>query len=155
MLPIIHSKEIESFFSIAKKSSRKRTHKILHKKGAYSNEVFNFMLKDTYMQPHLHPENIMEESIHIIKGKLVIIFFDNIGKIKSKFSLEKGKLESMKIPCRTWHTYVMLTNKTCTYEQMFGVYNPLTWKIMADWAPKENSEKSEIYLQDLRNKIIE
>ena len=107
------------------------------------------------MQPHLHPENKMEEKIHIMIGKLAVIFFDDQGKIKNKFILEKGKLEFLKVPSRTWHTYIMLTKKTCSYEQMYGVYDPWTWKKMADWAPKENTNESLLYLNKLRKIVID
>ena len=54
-LPKLSYNEIENYFLKAKQSERKRFPKILHEKGDYNNRVINFVLEDSYMQPHLHP----------------------------------------------------------------------------------------------------
>ena len=56
IIPDLSDLEIKAFFELATSSNRKRYPKILHKNGDKFNRVFNFLIKGTYMQPHLHPE---------------------------------------------------------------------------------------------------
>ena len=100
--PAISELEISINFKLAMESQRKRHHKIIHEEGAEFNEVYNFMLKDSYMQPHLHPGMNKIEKIYVLQGKLALIFFNNLGEIdrvkkifevigiKSKWCVEFG-----------------------------------------------------------------
>ena len=56
----------------------------------------------------------------------------------------------VQVPGFTWHTYVMTSDLTIIFETMVGVYNPLTWKKIASWAPDENSDNSIDYLNNLK-----
>ena len=56
-IPSLSDNEIERCYYEASKNHRKRYPKILHVNGDYNNRVFNFLIKDTYMQPHIHPSN--------------------------------------------------------------------------------------------------
>ena len=47
----------------------------------------------------------------------------------------------------------MLSEQTVIYEIMDGVYDPLTWKKMASWAPLENSPDASNYLSFLKNHV--
>jgi len=134
----------------ARISSRQRYPKLLHKPGDEFNHVFNFMLRESYMQPHLHPGEEKIEKIHIVKGKVATIFFDDQGAVRNVVLLEKGAVESVRIPAFAWHTYVMLTDEAVTYETMMGKYDPLTWKRFAAWAPLENSPECSTYLTSLK-----
>ena len=93
------------------------------------------------------PEKI--ENIHIISGKLAILLFDDEGNLGQVYELDKSVRETIAIPAFTWHTYLVLTESAITYETMMGVYDPETWKKMADWAPNESAEESDIYLDTL------
>lgn len=135
----------------ARNSLRQRYPKLLHNPGDEFNRVFNFIIRDSYMQPHLHPGREKIEEIRIIEGKLATIFFDDRGAVRDVVLLKKGGVECVKVPAFTWHTYVMLTDEVVTYETMMGKYDPLTWKRYAAWAPVENSPKSAPYLSSLRD----
>jgi len=152
-IPILLKSEIEDGFLKANESHRKRYAKIIHQQGAEFNEGFNFMIRDTYMQPHLHPSEEKKENIYIIQGKVAVLFFDNEGGIDQVIRLERSNQEHIEVPAFTWHTYVMLSNSALTYETMMGKYDPNTWKEMAVWAPEENTSNSSSYLATLE-KII-
>ncbi len=147
--------EIDKNFVNATNSYRKRFPKILHSPGDEINRVINFITKDSYMQPHLHPGIEKIEMIRILHGSAAVVFFDNSGVICKSTILKNGGLESIEVPAFTWHTYVMLTDYVITYETMMGVYTPDTWKHLADWAPKEGSEISSEYLSLLRHDVLE
>ena len=82
IIPKLTSLEILNGFKKAEQSERNRFPKILHKKGDYDNRVFNFLLKDTYMQPHRHPGKEKIEKMSIIEGVCVLFYFDDYGNIK-------------------------------------------------------------------------
>ena len=68
LIPEISSSEINLHFEEASKTTRRRSPLILHKKGDYLNKVFNFILKGSYMHPHLHPssEKVEKNSVDLI-----------------------------------------------------------------------------------------
>jgi cupin fold WbuC family metalloprotein len=153
IIPNLSALEIKGFFELATSSKRKRYPKILHNKGDKFNKVFNFLIKDTYMQPHLHPGKEKIEHIYIVRGKIAIIFFDDVGNISEYFFLGPGGYELREVPAYTWHTYVVLSEEAITYETMMGVYDLKTWKNLAAWAPAEDKEERNEYLDFLKNKV--
>jgi cupin fold WbuC family metalloprotein len=151
IIPFLNQSESRRAFEEANISKRKRTHRIIHKHGAIFNQVFNFMLYESYMQPHMHPGDEKIEHMYLLKGEFKLIKFDEYGRINSKKVYSSTENNPIIIPANTWHTYVMTSNEVITYETMIGRYEPSTWKKMANWAPEEGSKEASIYLEDLRN----
>ena len=145
--------DINYYFDLAYNSERRRSPKIMHKKGDYINKVFNFILSDSYMHPHLHPGSEKIEKMYLIKGSFALIIFDDKGNVKETVVLSKGEKEFIAVPAFTWHTYAMLTDKVIIYETMEGIYDPNTWKRLASWAPEESSQRSLLYLESLKKHI--
>jgi len=152
-IPELSNKEIKFHFTEANKTSRRRSPLILHEKGDYLNKVFNFILEDSYMHPHLHPSDEKIENMYLIRGSFGLIEFDDEGNINKTTILKEDNLTSIKVPAFTWHTYVMLTDETIVYETMEGKYEPDTWKKMAPWAPPEESDEAPSYLEGLKNNL--
>jgi cupin fold WbuC family metalloprotein len=152
-IPPLSDQEMDDGIIQARNSDRKRSPKLLHKQGDEFNEVFNFMMHDSYMQPHLHAGAEKIEHIYLIKGRIAALFFDDAGEVKQCVILETGGTELIVVPAFTWHTYVMLTDYVVTYETMMGVYKPETWKEFAKWAPREDSLESLDYLALLKREV--
>jgi cupin fold WbuC family metalloprotein len=152
-IPELSSDDINSYFDLAYNSERRRSPKIMHKKGDYINKVFNFILSDSYMQPHLHPGSEKIEKMHLVYGSFALITFDDNGKVTGTNILEKDKNEFIAVPAFSWHTYVMLSDEVIVYEEMNGVYEPSSWKEMASWAPKENTLEADKYLESLKTNL--
>jgi cupin fold WbuC family metalloprotein len=150
-IPIISTTQIEHGYKAATESPRRRFPLILHKQGADFNQVFNFMLADSYMAPHYHPSDEKTEFIHLVEGNVTVIYFDNLGTVKNLIKLEESTNKCVKVPPYTWHTYVILSRNALTYETMFGKYDPSTWKAVANWAPDESSDSARDYLNSLKN----
>ncbi len=148
--PDIEAEEVNFYIAQAASSKKLRCAKVLHEKGDVFNHVFNFLLRDTYMQPHMHPGPEKIEKIHLIKGSFASIFFDNYGKIIQTRTLIAGEDDFIEIPAFTWHTYLMLTPEVVTYETMNGVYEPNTWKNFPEWAPAEGEIDALDYYKNLR-----
>ncbi len=151
-IPELSEQEIQDFLKLANSSEKRRYPKLLHSPGDEFNCVFNFMLQDSYMQPHLHPGEEKIEIIHLIHGKVAALFFDDQGEVNKRTVLEKGGIELIEVPAFVWHTYVMLSDYAVTYETMMGVYDPATWKTFADWAPEEGTIECGAYLDLLKCK---
>ena len=149
-IPKVSTAEILEYIQKAASSPRRRYPQILHQPGDEFNRVINYMMEDTYMQPHLHPEKDKIEKMYIVQGKFAVLLFSEKGGIDEVVLLEKGKTEYIEIPAFTWHTYVMLSETVVSYETMMGTYDPDTWKILAEWAPAENTNESITYLNELK-----
>ena len=152
-IPKLFPTEMSEYVQKAASSPRRRYPKILHKPGDEFNRVINFMMEDTYMQPHLHPGEEKIEKMYLVRGKFAVLLFSDKGEIAQIISLELGKTEYVEIPAFTWHTYVMLSESVVTYETMMGKYDPETWKALAAWAPTENTGESITYLIELKQQV--
>ena len=152
IIPHLSDKEIKEGLQQARASERKRHATVLHAPGAEFNRVFNFLLSGTYMQPHLHPGEEKIEEITLLKGKLKMVFFNDAGAVANMVVLEKGGVESIRVPAFSWHTYTILSESAVTYETMMGVYDPKTWKEFASWAPLEGSMESTAYVASLQSR---
>jgi len=148
MIPNLSETERVEGLRLANLSSRKRYAKILHQPGAYFNQVFNFIVRGSYMQPHQHPSAEKIEEIHIVEGKIKILFFDDAGAVTSKQQLGVD-INRVTVPAFTWHTYVVLTDFAITYETMNGIYTPVTWKRFAQWSPSEVADNAPKYCHQL------
>ena len=150
-VPTLTQDEVTHFFKMAANSDRKRFPKILHNKGDYNNRVFNFLLEDTYMQPHMHPSREKVEKMYLVSGSFSLIFFDCQGNKINQFDLMEGGLEYIEVPAFVWHTYVMSSNKVIVFETMDGFYHPNSWKKMGSWAPEENTKEAKDYLLKMKS----
>ncbi len=153
-IPRLSEQEINDGLLSASSSVRHRHPKLLHNHGDEFNRVVNFIMQDSYMRPHLHPGDEKIEEIYLIRGKIMVLIFDDQGFIVELVLLEKGQKEYVKIPAFTWHTYVMFSESAISYETMMGRYEPETWKEFAEWAPPENSPESLTYLNFLKEEAV-
>lgn len=143
----------EKYFIKAIESGRKRYAYVLHKPGDYHNRVLNFLISTTYMKTHLHEGSERSEFIKILEGEIKVIYFNSVGIPFEEKILSTSTEKSFEIivPPGVWHTYTVMSKRAITYETMNGVYDPNTWKKMADWAPNEGSEEAGAYEHQLRN----
>jgi len=151
--PKLSEEEVSLYFEKANNSIRHREPKILHQKGDYLNRVFNFILSDSYMHPHMHPSEEKIEKMYLIEGSFALTLFDDFGGLTDVIILEEGQCEEVQVPAFTWHTYIMLSDRVIIYETMEGFYNPNTWKNLAPWAPDEGTVEAIQYLNDLKVSI--
>lgn len=154
-IPQLSEHEVEACLESAAASERRRHAKIFHERGDELNRIVNFLMTDTYMQPHLHPGEEKIERIQALQGIIAVIFFDNQGAVTHVDILEKDKHDYVNVPAFAWHTYVVLSETAISYETMMGVYNEATWKKMASWAPPENTPESKSYLALLKSKCLD
>lgn len=155
-IPKLSQLEISEYLSSAEKSERRRALKILHEPGAELNRTINFMMSDTYLQPHNHPPEPNKEKIErykILVGKLAIVFFDPAGSITKSVILDENS-DIFEVKPGEWHTPVILSEYALCYEEMKGIYDQATNKEFAEWAPKENTPLSKQYLSLLKKEAL-
>ena len=152
-IPVLKKAETDKFLRLAYRSVRRRVPKVLHKKGAYVNKVFNFLLQDTYMHPHLHSAAEKTEEITLIEGEIGLVFFSDTGEVIKSSVLSIETDNRVAVPPWTWHTYVVLSDHAITFELMRGRYNARTWKHLADWAPSEGCDGADQYLVSLKRAV--
>ncbi len=143
---------IENLIKEASSVPRKRKNHNFH--TDYSdpvNRMMHAMEPDTYVQPHKHENPDKREVFIILKGKLVIVEYDDKGCITGHFILDPY-LDNYgaEISPRTWHSLIVLQKNTVVYEVKDGPYDEATDKIFAPWAPAEGSNECNGY----NNKIL-
>lgn len=153
-IPELPHEEVAGLLARAAGSPRRRVPKILHEPGAVLNRVFNVMMEDSYMQPHLHPGDEKIEKIALVEGRVAVLMFDDQGAVTRVVMLAEGQTDYVEVPAFTWHTYVMLSEHAITYETMMGRYEPDTWKGFAAWAPREESPEAANYLAQLKTTAL-
>jgi len=149
--PQLSDRDVADCVERANSSHRRRHPRILHQPGDVFNRVINFMMHDSYMQPHHHPGVEKVEHIYLMEGRLTVLFFDVLGNVESTTRLEPGGNALVIVPAFAWHTYVMESDQVVTYETMMGKYEPDSWKEMAAWAPVEGTEPCADYLRHLKS----
>ncbi len=123
----------------AKASPRRRKNYNFHKE--YSDtlqRLLNAMEPLSYIQPHKHENPDKREAFFALRGRIVVIEFDEQGNITSHILLDPmmGNFGA-EIPERTFHTIIALDHGSVAYEIKDGPYTPIDDKNFAPWAPKE------------------
>ena len=136
----------EAFISIvsqkAKESPRKRINFNFHKEDtATLQRMLNAMEPGTYIRPHKHENPDKVEAFFALRGRILIVEFDNKGKITEHIILDakKGNFGA-EIAARTWHTVISLESGSVAYEVKDGPYDVRIDKFFAPWAPKEGMD---------------
>jgi cupin fold WbuC family metalloprotein len=138
--------EIEQLIWQAKKPDRKRAILRLHEDEELMQRMVNAVVPGTYVQPHKHEDPDKVELFSILKGKVAVLKFNNIGEVEAVLDLdEHGPIKIVEIPPRTYHSIVAL-QPSALLELIDGPYVEATHKQMASWAPTENSPKANDYL---------
>jgi cupin fold WbuC family metalloprotein len=155
MLKIVSSKLLDELSQKAKALPRKRLNHNFHDDLADPiNRMLNALEPGTYLQPHKHEKPDKREVFIVLRGSLVVVFFDNTGN-PTEFVLldpKKGN-HAVEIPVGAWHTLIALEAGSVVYEVKDGPYQPLSDKNFASWAPKEGDAGCEEYLKTLSDQF--
>jgi len=141
----ITDKFIEEVSQKAKSSPRKRINYNFHKSyGEAVQRLLNAAEPGTYIQPHKHEKPDKAEVFIILKGRVVIVEFDEKGKVVDHVILDpKGGAKAVEVPPRVWHSFIALRPSSVLYEVKEGPYNETVDKRFASWAPEEGTKESQ------------
>ena len=116
------------------------------------NRMLNAFEPETYIQPHKHENPDKREVFIVLRGSLVVVFFDNSGTPTDFVLLDRDKGNfAVEIPVGAWHSVFSLESGSVVYEVKDGPYLPTSDKNFASWAPKEGDSDCEEYLNYLTN----
>jgi cupin fold WbuC family metalloprotein len=112
--------------------------------------MLNAMEPFSYIQPHKHENPDKREVFLALRGRFIVIEFDEYGNISGNMLLDPlcGNYGA-EIAERTYHTVIALDPDTVAYEIKDGPYIPIDDKNFAPWAPKEGSAEVPDYLTGL------
>ena len=150
-MKIIDQDLISNIASKAKSSLRKRMNYNFHETlDAIFQRMLNALEPGTYVQPHKHENPDKVEAFIILKGKVLVVEFDDIGNVTKSCVLSvENKTFGAEVAPRTWHCIAALEPGSVVYEAKEGPYSPLNDKNFAPWAPKEGDSNCQEYLNGL------
>jgi cupin fold WbuC family metalloprotein len=149
----------ESFISEtsakAQSSARRRMNYNFHQEDAATlQRMLNAMEPDTYIQPHKHENPDKVEAFFVLRGRILLIEFDEDGKIADHIILDpKTGNYGGEIAPKTWHTLISLEAGSVAYEVKDGPYDPSVDKNFASWAPAEGDKDCTAYNQKLLSEL--
>lgn len=105
------------------------------------NRMINAVEPEAYFPPHKHVDPPKREVFIILKGKVLVVEFDDDGSISDHVELDtrRGNF-GVEIPPGVWHSLIPLKAGSVLYEIKDGPYDKSSDKIFAPWAPKEDEE---------------
>jgi len=135
----INHKLLKVTSSKAEQSGRLRMNHNFHKDLSDTlQRMLNAMEPHTYVQPHKHEEPDKREIFVILKGRIVVIEFDDDGEIVDHVILDrKAGNYGVEISPGKWHSLISLEKGSAVYEVKDGPYHQIDDKNFANWAPKE------------------
>lgn len=151
----ITNKFIKTMSNKAKTSNRKRCNYIFHNSSDdYIQRFLNAAEPDTYVHPHKHENPNKIEIFIILQGRVLIVEFDDSGRIIDHIILDSEKGEKgVEIPPETWHSFIVLKEGSVLYEIKEGPYVKETDKIFAKWAPKEGTYEANKFNEQILSNL--
>jgi cupin fold WbuC family metalloprotein len=151
----IDSQLIQSISEQAQSSPRKRKNYNFHKVLSDPfQRLINAIEPYSYIQPHKHENPDKREVFFILRGRMVVVEFDDYGNIADHIVLDakEGNI-AVEIPERTWHCIISLEKGSVSYETKDGPYDPNDDKNFAEWAPKEGDKNCKEYIDNILRKL--
>lgn len=146
---------LDELLQQARSSPRKRALKRLHDDDwEHAHRMLNALTPGTYVRPHRHTDEYKGEGFILLRGKLAVLIFDDVGQLdaaRSRWLATETGCLGMDIPPGVWHSLVALA-ETVIYEvkgQPAGGYVQDTDKDFAVWAPAEGAPEAAAYCQEL------
>ncbi len=144
----------------ARLSTRRRAILCLHDGDwEHAHRMLNALTVGTYVRPHRHEDKHKGEGFVILRGKLVLLIFDDNGEIdfeRSRILSADGGCLGMDIPPGVWHSLVALEDSVI-YEvkgQPAGGYVQVEDKDFAPWSPEEGAREADEYCRFLHQTAL-
>lgn len=139
----------------ARQSERKRKNHNFHEFPEDTlQRMLNALEPGTYIQPHKHENPDKREAFIILKGKILIVEYDDEGNIRDHVIAEANGINfGAEVAAGIWHSVICLTPGTVYFEVKDGPYNPENDKKFASWAPAEGDPEAQAYMQRILDKL--
>lgn len=153
-MKLINKATLDDLTRQAQVSPRKRQSKNYHPLlSDRLQRMLNAFEPGTYVRPHRHWDMQKREVFVILRGRLLVIFFDDAGNVTDRVILDAAQgNHAVEIAPDEWHLATALKSGTVVYEIKDGPYDATTDKQFAPWAPDENDPLADNWLkQQLAN----
>ena len=139
---LIDEEKLNGMTALAESSGRMRKNFNYHDGD---NDLLQRMLNafepNTYVRPHAHVNPGKREVFIVLRGRLLVVFFDRHGKITKHIILDRDEGNyAVEIAPGEWHSATGLEKGTVVYEIKDGPYVQAEDKNFAAWSPEEGTE---------------
>lgn len=118
------------------------------------HRMLNAMEPGTYIQPHKHENPDKNEAFFCLRGRLLVVEYDDSGNIVDHIILDSRTANyGCELPPRTWHSIISLEAGSAAYEVKDGPWNPADDKHFAEWAPKEGDLGTKEFIQSVLEQL--
>jgi cupin fold WbuC family metalloprotein len=154
-MKIFDHKVLDALSRQAAESPRRRKNLNLHDDyDEPCQRLFNAVEPGSYVRPHRHSDPHKPECIMVVRGRMALVVFDDLGAIEEVVPLGDGcDVLAIELPPDLWHMLVALEPGSVFFETKAGPYLPSSDKIFAPWAPEEGSAAVQKYLDDIMTKV--
>ncbi|MBE9536900.1 MAG: WbuC family cupin fold metalloprotein [Proteobacteria bacterium] len=152
MIKLIDEKVMAETASKALASPRLRMNYNYHELSDPVQRMLNAIEPESYIRPHRHKNPDKTEMFIVLKGRGVVVIFDNEGNVVEHYLMEAGgNTLAVEIPPGVWHSIFSLDKATVFLEVKDGPYAAISDKGFASWSPvPDDSEAAKKYLERLR-----
>jgi len=147
-MQIISAQLLTDLSARAGASSRLRANHNLHTSLADpSQRLLNAMEPGTYVRPHRHLDPPRWEVFVCLRGRAVVLTFDNDGTVTERVEIsEGGSRVAVEFEAEPWHSLTPTEPGSVFLELKPGPYEPLDESDFAPWAPKEGDPRTEAFI---------
>jgi cupin fold WbuC family metalloprotein len=125
-------KLLDELAAKAQQSPRLRANHNLHEDLADPIQRLAIAMEpDTLIVPHRHPQTW--ELLLPLKGRFVVLIFDDAGKVLERAVLGEG-CKAIEMPANTWHAVLSLDGGGVIFEVKRGPYMPIGEADIAAWS---------------------
>ena len=122
--------------------------------------LFNAIEMDSYVRPHRHRNDPNVETLFAIRGRFLLVTFNDQGEIEEVIPFHSEKYQSsndsgvgVEIQVGVWHTIIATEPNSILLEVKAGPFNLELSKEPAPWSPAEEAEDGQAYLAQLKNRL--
>ncbi|WP_374680740.1 WbuC family cupin fold metalloprotein [Accumulibacter sp.] len=146
---------LDSVSGEASRSPRQRKNRNFHADDAApAHRLLNAIEPGSYLMPHRHLDANKDETMIVLRGRLGVVFFDELGQVEQTAVLAPmGPICGVDIPHGVYHTVLALDPGTVMLEAKGGPYLPLDEAERAPWAPAEGAPQAAAYALSLRERF--
>ena len=149
----IDSETLTGLVDSAKQSPRRRNNLNLHAQlDDPIQRLVIAMEPDSYIRPHRHAQPGKWECFIVLQGSFNLFIFDDIGRVLEKYHLcaQETGVKIVEVPQGCWHSVLSLERGSVFFEVKPGPYTALEDKDFAAWAPKEQAQEAQDFIDWLR-----
>jgi len=139
----IKGPSLKELKSMAEQAPLRRARFCLHQNDQSKvHEMVIAFCQDSYMRPHKHHHKT--ESFHVIEGELLVVFFDEEGKITRSIHMQpvqQGGCFLYRLSNDLWHTVIPLSEYVVIHEVTNGPFIKED-SMFAPWAPDGSDQQA-------------